>query len=82
LPPLNTFTDIANNAAEAAIKAGEIPYNVATVYATQKWAGLIQEYYATGETTEFLTRAAGVCAQHAAWCEGVSIPLTGGGTFQ
>ena len=38
LPPLNTFTDIANNAAEAAIAAGEIPYNVATV-TEATWSG-------------------------------------------
>ncbi len=81
-PPINMFTDIANNAADEAMAAGRLQlgsvfgYTIqgGTFYAQSVWRDLISEYYASGQTTEFLTKAGGVCAQHSAWCEGVSIP--------
>jgi len=72
-PPLNTFTAIANNAADLAFASGEIPRNIMTVYSFQQWADLLQQYFADGKTTEFLTRVGGVCAQHPGWCDGVTI---------
>jgi len=77
-PPFNTFTAIANNAMVEAVESGEINKLTATVYGQGKWAELIQHYYTSGATTEFLTAADGVCAQHPAWCAGISIPLVGG----
>ena len=81
-PPINTFTEIANNAADEAMAAGTLEigsffgYTLqgGTFYAQSVWKDLMSEYYASGETTEFLTAVSGVCAQHVAWCEGVSIP--------
>ena len=81
-PPINLLTDIANNAADEAMAAGSLElgrffgYTIqgGTFYAQSVWKDLLAEYYSTGETTEFLTRAGGICAQHAAWCKGVSIP--------
>ena len=78
LPPINTFTAIANNAMEEAVANNEINIYFGTVFGQQKWFQLISQYYDDGRTTEFLTRAGGVCAQHAAWCQGVDIPLRGG----
>lgn len=78
LPPLNAFTAIANNASDEAIAIGTINPYTATVYGQGIWKDLITEYYSSGKTTEFLTKAGGICAEHAAWCDGVSIPLTGG----
>jgi hypothetical protein len=78
LPPINTFTAIANNAMEEAVANNEINIYFGTVFGQQKWFELISQYYDDGRTTEFLTRAGGVCAQHAAWCQGVDIPLRGG----
>ena len=59
---------------EAAVKDGSVYPLVATAYSQGIWNDLIQQYYGSGETTEFLTKAGGVCAQHAAWCTGVTIP--------
>ena len=81
-PPINLFTDIANNAADEAMAAGTLElanffgYKIqaGTFYAQGVWKDLLAEYYASGETTEFLTKANGVCAQHVAWCDGVVIP--------
>ena len=78
LPPINTFTAIANNAMEEAVANNEINIYFGTVFGQQKWFELISQYYDDGMTTEFLTRTGGVCAQHAAWCQGVDIPLRGG----
>ena len=72
-PPINLLTDVANNAMDAAIAAGEIPKIVGTVYGQGIWKDLIGEYYSSGETTEFLTKAGGVCDLHPAWCEGITI---------
>lgn len=54
--------------------AGAINIYFGTVYAQGAWKDLIDTYYALGETTEFLTKAGGVCAEHAAWCAGLVIP--------
>jgi hypothetical protein len=54
--------------------AGAINIYFGTVYAQGAWKDLIDAYYALGETTEFLTKAGGVCAEHAAWCAGLVIP--------
>ena len=78
-PPINTFTTIANNAMDEAMMSGDIPKYTATVYGQQRWWELISQYYKESSgTTEFLTRAGGICDQHVAWCQGVDIPLTGG----
>ena len=82
VPPINLLTDIANNAADEAMAAGDLTignffgYAIqgGTFYAQSVWKDLLAEYYASGETTEFLTKAGGVCAQHVAWCAGVTIP--------
>ena len=73
-PPINTFTYIANNAMDAAVNDGSVYPLMGTMYAQGIWKDLISEYYGSGETTEFLTIAGGVCAEHAAWCAGVTIP--------
>jgi len=73
-PPVNLFTDIADNAMEAGVAAGDVNLYFGTAYATGIWKELLDAYYATGETTEFLTKAGGVCAEHAAWCAGIAIP--------
>ena len=78
LPPLNCFTKLANNAADEAIRLGEISPLTGTVYGQGVWKDLVLGFYSNGKTTEFLTGPGGVCAQHAAWCEGVTIPLAGG----
>jgi len=77
-PPFNTFTAIANKAMEEAIANGEIDKLMGTMYGQQKWYGFIGEYFASGETTSFMTATGGLCDQHPAWCEGITIPLTGG----
>ena len=77
---INMFTDIANNAADEALAAGSLlvgtvfgyPIQNGTLYAQGVFKDLIAEYFASGSTA-FLTRAGGVCAQHAAWCDGVTI---------
>ena len=73
-PPLNLLTDIANQAMDEAIANEEIPKLMGTVYGQGIWKDLIGQYYNTGETTEFLTKAGGVCAEHAGWCAGITIP--------
>jgi hypothetical protein len=73
-PPINLLTAVANNAMDEAMLAGEIPKLMATAYGQGIWADLLKEYYASGETTEFLTKAGGICAQHSNWCEGIIIP--------
>jgi len=72
-PPINLLTSIANNAMDAAVAEGEISMNFATVYSQGIWNDLLQEYFRSGQTLDFLTKAGGVCAQHPAWCEGVEI---------
>ena len=72
-PPLNMLTDIANQAMDEAIAKHEIPKLMGTVYGQGIWKDLIGQYYSTGETTEFLTKAGGVCAEHPVWCDGISI---------
>ena len=69
---------IANNAMVEAVETGKIPKLVGTVYGQGKWIELIQQFHNSGATTEFLTAEDGVCAQHPAWCDGISIPLVGG----
>ena len=59
---------------EAAVQDGSVYPLVATAYSQGIWSDLISEYYRTGQTTEFLTRVGGVCAEHTAWCAGVTIP--------
>lgn len=81
LPPINTFTAIANNAMDEALRNQEIFPYFCTTYAQGKWNEFFFEYYNSGETTEFLTVAGGVCSQHPGWCEGVDIPLVGGLTY-
>ena len=56
---------------EAAVEAGEINKLAGTMYSQGIWKDLIAQYYASGESTAFL---AGVCAEHSAWCTGLSIP--------
>lgn len=81
-PPVNTFTAIANNAADEAMASGTLqlgnflgyPIQTGTWYAQDIWRDFIVQYYANGETTAFLTKAGGICEQHAAWCAGVDIP--------
>ena len=82
VPPINTLTEIADNAADEAMAAGTLVMGTffgytlqgGTFYAQNVWKDLLAQYYATGESTAFLTEAGGVCAQHAAWCAGVVIP--------
>ena len=82
VPPINTLTEIANNAADEAMAAGTLEigsffgYTLqgGTAYAQSVWRELLAEYYASGQSTGFLTEAGGVCARHAAWCAGVEIP--------
>ena len=73
-PPLNTFTYIANNAMDAARASGEVSKWLATKYSQDVWSDLLSQYYSEGSSTDFLTRAGGVCDLHAAWCDGVIIP--------
>eukprot|EP00964_Phaeocystis_antarctica_P029756 scaffold16780_cov63-Phaeocystis_antarctica.AAC.3 len=80
-PPVDLFSEIAYNAADEALAAGTLqlgtvfgyPVQGGTFFAQGIWKDLLAEFYANGETTDFLTKAGGICAQHAAWCEGVSI---------
>ncbi|KAL1529258.1 hypothetical protein AB1Y20_000212 [Prymnesium parvum] len=70
-PPLNLFTSVANNAMEAAVHEGTVYPLLATAYAQGVWVDLIRQYYDGGESMEFLRQ---VCAEHARWCAGVTIP--------
>jgi hypothetical protein len=72
-PPANLFTDIADRAMEEAIATGQINMYTGTTYAVGVWKDLLDMYYASGETTEFLIKAGGVCAEHAAWCAGLPL---------
>ena len=80
---------VANNAADEALAAGALElgtffgYTIqgGTFFSQSVWRDLIVEYYSSGETTAFLTKAGGICAQHAAWCEGVSIPSGSTGSW-
>lgn len=72
-PPVNLFTDIADKAMEEAIATGQINMYFGTTYAVGIWKDLLDMYYAGGETTNFLTEAGGVCAEHAAWCAGLPL---------
>ena len=73
-PPLNLFTDIANAAMEAGIADGSVPKWRATMYSQDVWKELLGQYYANGESTSFLTEAGGICAQHAEYCAGLTLP--------
>ena len=74
-PPVNLFTDISNAAMEAGIAEGSVPKWRATMWAQDYWKDLIGQYYANGESAAFLTKAGGVCAEHADWCAGLTLPL-------
>ena len=69
LPPLNTLTDIANNAMEDAIAAGTLQPLVATAWAQSFWFDLIRQYYSAEEQASFV---AAYCATHANFCVGVN----------
>ena len=73
-PPVNLFTDISNAAMEAGIAEGSVPKWRATMWAQDYWKDLIGQYYANGESAAFLTKAGGVCAEHADWCAGLTLP--------
>ena len=73
-PPVNLFTDIANAAMESGVADGSVPKWRATMYGQDVWKDLLGQYYATGESTSFLTEAGGICAQHAEYCAGVTLP--------
>ena len=68
LPPINTLTDIANNAMEAEIAAGSLNPYLATGWATNFWVGLLQQYFAQDEPGGFVAR---YCAEHASLCTGI-----------
>ena len=69
LPPINTLTDIANNAMEAEIAAGTLQPLLATGWATAFWFDLIRQQYEFDDaTTSFV---ASYCTAHANLCEGV-----------
>ena len=74
-PPLNLLTEVANNAMDEAIRTGEIPALMGTVYGQGVWKDLIGQYYASGESTAFLTKVGGICMQHPVWCDGITLPL-------
>ena len=73
LPPINTLTDIANNAMDDAIAAGTLQPLVATAWATNFWLDLLRQYYAfdggDGPSSSFI---ATYCADHASYCAGIS----------
>lgn len=73
-PPVNLFTDIANAAMESGVADGSVPKWRATMYGQDVWKDLLGQYYANGESTSFLTEAGGICAQHAEYCAGVTLP--------
>ena len=73
-PPVNLFTDIANAAMESGVADGSIPKWRATLYGQDVWKELLGQYYANGESTSFLTEAGGICAQHAEYCAGLTLP--------
>ena len=77
---INMFTEIANNAADEAMAAGSLQigsffgYPIQDAFFAQGvFKDLIAEYFASGQSTAFLTAAGGVCAKHAAWCDSVII---------
>ena len=71
VPPLNTYTAIANNAMDAGIADGSVFPLMATAYAQGLWFDLVSSYYQIGP--QFLDA---YCAEadHLAWCAGVTLP--------
>jgi hypothetical protein len=63
LPPVNTLTDIANNAMDAEIAAGTLQPLVATAWATRYWVDLLAQYFAAPNQDSFV---ATWCSTHAA----------------
>ena len=69
LPPINTLTDIANNAMDAEIAAGNLEPLLATAWATRYWLDLLNQYFDFAEPQDFVVSW---CSQHAAeLCTGV-----------
>ena len=68
LPPINLLTDIANNAMDQEIAAGNLNPLLATGWATGFWLDLLRQYNAfAGE--DFVPS---YCAAHASLCAGIS----------
>ena len=76
LPPVNLFTDIANQAMEEKFETASYIEKLvgATPFSQGVWRDLIAQYYDSGSSTTFLTATGGVCSEHPAWCAGLSIP--------
>ena len=70
LPPLNSLTDISNNAMEDAIAAGTLQPLLATAWATNFWLDLIRQYLSSEEQAAFV---AAYCADHANLCVGIQL---------
>ena len=69
LPPVNTLTDIANNAMDLEIAAGTLQPLLATAWSVGFWLELLRAYYAqAGDRAAFL---GDYCAAHASLCVGV-----------
>ena len=68
LPPINSLTDISNNAMVAEIAAGTLQPILATAWATNFWLDLIRQYFAAAQDPSFV---ADYCATHASLCAGV-----------
>ena len=68
LPPVNTLTDIANNAMDAELAAGTIQPLFATAYGIYFWLGLLRDYNAAGDQAAFV---GAYCAAHASLCTDV-----------
>ena len=68
LPPINSLTDISNNAMDAEIAAGTLQPILATAWATNFWLDLIRQYFAAAQDPSFV---ADYCATHASLCAGV-----------
>lgn len=67
LPPINTLTDIANNAMDAEIAAGTLQPLLATGWSIGFWLDLLRQYNSF-EGDGFV---ASYCAEQAALCAGV-----------
>ena len=68
LPPINSLTDISNNAMDAEIAAGTLQPILATAWATNFWLDLIRQYFAAAQDPSFV---ADYCATHASLCADV-----------
>lgn len=66
MPPLNTFTDIANAAMDEAIAAGTLQPLLATAWAQGFWWDLLAQCYKSGVAPE--AWIASYCEAHASLC--------------